>query len=130
MKKLLLVFIILAATTGSITAQDRIVARGAELGELYITGFWYGIYYGGPPVYDTLRTALYRLTENGKKLTIQYDADNFANEYNPPGSVMIPSYILADATPGTLYTKNTYSKKLLPAYISLGEFRLWEKLDF
>jgi hypothetical protein len=110
MKKILFFLILLTAASGYITAQDRMVARGAEPGELYISGFWYGIYWGGPPYYDTLRSVLYRLTENGKNLTIQYDADCFANEYNPPGSTMIPSYILADATPGTLYTKNTYDK--------------------
>jgi len=86
-------------------SQNRYIARGAEPGELYLSYFWYGIYYGGHPYYDTLRTAMFRLTEYGKELTIQYDADYFADYYTPIGSVMQPLLILADATPGVLYNK-------------------------
>jgi hypothetical protein len=98
MKRILL-FLSLLIVANSTYAQNRMIARGAEPGELYISGTWYGIYHEGTPFYDTLRLAVYRLTENGKKLTIQYDADYFAN----PEYVMQPFYINADATSGVLY---------------------------
>ncbi|MCL2247487.1 MAG: T9SS type A sorting domain-containing protein [Lentimicrobiaceae bacterium] len=84
-------------------AQDRMVARGAESGELYLSNTWYGIYdpFWGPPFYDTVRLALYRFTENGKKMTIQYSSNYFEN----PEYTMHPTYILADATPGVIYNK-------------------------
>jgi len=40
-----LFFILLLTVVGSfITAQNRYIARGAEPGELYISGGWYGTY--------------------------------------------------------------------------------------
>jgi len=99
----------LLATVGSIlSAQNRAQARGAEPGELYLNDPWYGIYDPdwGPGFYGTLRMAIYHLTENGKKLTIQYDADYFGN----PETTMIQGYILADATPGVLYARCYYLK--------------------
>jgi hypothetical protein len=105
MKRTFLLLTLLIIAT-AINAQNRIVARGATPGELYIQAPWYGTYNPGPPFYDTLRMAVYYLTENGKKLTIQYAADYFAN----PEYTMQPQYILADATPGVLYNKSTYSK--------------------
>jgi hypothetical protein len=101
-------------------AQDRDIVRGATPGELYLTGMWYGIYYGGPPVYSTLRTAVYHLTENGKKLTKQYDANYFAN----PEMEMQPSVILADATFGVVYNKSTYFKN------SYSHTSLWVSFDY
>ena len=85
----------------SLSFSQSIIDRGAEPGELYLATYWYGIYnsYMGPPYYDKLRTAVYRITENGKKLTVQYDADYFTTSQY----VMQPYYILADATPGVLY---------------------------
>ncbi|MCL2167827.1 MAG: T9SS type A sorting domain-containing protein, partial [Lentimicrobiaceae bacterium] len=61
---------------------------------------------------------------NGKKLTIQYDADYFADEYTPTNSVMQPHIILADATPGVVYSKNTYSKNTYP------HTSLWVSFDY
>ena len=94
MKQILLFFTVLIATFSISSAQNRTIARGAEPGELYLTGSWYGIYdpIWGQPRYDTLRTAIYRLTENGKKLTIQYYADDSAH----PELIMQPQFILAD----------------------------------
>jgi len=125
MKKTLLFITILIVTSHISFAQNRGIARGAEPGELYLTDLWYGIYGPvGPPFYDTVRAAIYRITENGKKLTIQYDADYFAEYYTPPGSVMMPGVILADATPGALYTRNTYSKN------NYTHTSLWVSFDY
>ncbi|MDR2927003.1 MAG: hypothetical protein LBV41_02190 [Cytophagaceae bacterium] len=120
--KHVLFFTMLCFATGSfLRAQNRMVARGAEQGELYATGLWYGIYSPiGPPFYDTLRTAVYHITEHGKKLTIQYNADM----YTEPGSVMQAQYILADATPGVVYNKHIYYKNDY-SYTSL-----WVSFDY
>jgi len=125
MKKLLLLLIILAALTGA-TAQTRGVARGADPGELYITTGWYGIYTPGwgPPFYDTMQLAIFRLTENGKNLTIQYDADAFAGEYTPPDSIILNGSILADATPGVVYIRRLYVKD------SYSHTSLWVSFDY
>ncbi|MCL2042194.1 MAG: T9SS type A sorting domain-containing protein [Bacteroidales bacterium] len=122
MKRILLILIILAAATGA-TAQNRYIARGAEPGELYISGGWYGTYdkVYGAPYYDTLRTAIFRLTENGKKLTIQYDDDALVG--NP--DEMSSGIILADATPGVVYCKNYYGKNDSYSYTSL-----WVSFDY
>jgi hypothetical protein len=106
MKKTLFLFAILIAVIPFSQAQNRGVTRGAAPGELYIAGPWYGIYspIWGPPYYDTLRTAVYRMTENGKKLTIQYDADYFTEDIYE----MRPEIILADATTGVLYNRQMY----------------------
>jgi len=112
MKKVITYIIFFLSAANFLIAQNRAISRGAELGELYLTGAWYGIYnpMWGPPFYDTVRTAVYHITENGKKLTIQYDADYFGN----PEEIMMPQYILADATPGVFYNKQTYSKNSNP----------------
>jgi len=121
MKKILLILIISVAATGA-TAQDRGVARGADPGELYVTSTWYMIYGpGGPPHYDSIQKALFRLTENGKKLTVQYATDYF---YTNPETTPIPFNILADATPGVLYMKGDLSKNSYP-YTSL-----WVSFDY
>ena len=120
MNKILLLIVALAAA-GSITAQNRAIARGAEPGELYITDAWYGVFNPYMPIYyDTLRMAIYRLTENGKKLTIQHDSDYFGN----PQNSMTWGYILADATPGTLYTRCSYSKN------NYTHTALWVSFDY
>jgi len=122
MKKIFLLLILLFTTVTLSFSQNRGIARGATPGELYLTGAWYGIYNPilGPPYYDTLRTAIYRLTENGKKLTKQYDADYFAN----PETIMQPNVILTDATPGVVYNKDNYSKN------SYAHTALWVSFDY
>jgi len=125
MKQILLFLTLFLATTTISHAQNRAIARGAEPGELYLTTFWYGIYGSwGPPYYNTLRTAVYHITENGKKVTIQYDVDYFADYYTTPSSVMQPQYILADATPGVLYAKRVYTKN----YYDYTQ--LWVSFDY
>ena len=105
---ILFIFALLAANS-DIFAQNRTVARGAEPGELYISNFWFGIFNPnwGPPFYDTARVALYRLTENGKKLTIQYETCYFTTN---PETNMNPDFILADATLGVVYNNFVYQK--------------------
>ena len=91
----------------SIFAQQRYITRGAVPGEFYFSNVWYANYGNwGPPYYDSIFLAIYHLTENGKKLTIQYNADLFSDFYTEPGSVMHPEYILADATSGILYNSD------------------------
>jgi hypothetical protein len=123
MKKTLLFLTFLLAIAHVSFSQSRQVARGAEPGEFYFTTTWYGIY-GSMGSYDTLRHAVYRLTENGKKLTIQYDYDWFADDFTEPGSVAQFHHILADATPGVLYGSRTYSKN------SYTHTQLWVSLDY
>ena len=124
MKRTLFFLAIFFLTINISFAQERTIARGAKAGELYLAHYWYGIYHGGPPFYDTLRTALYRVSENGKKLTVQYDADYFADTYTEPGSVMQPYYILADATSGVAYNVQHYSKN------NYAHTALWVSFDF
>jgi len=108
MKKILLSLTVLLFTCTISFSQSRIVARGAEPGELYLATGWYGIYnpIWGPMLCDTLKKAVYRLTENGKKLTKQYDVDWPSD----PENIMLPSDILADATSGVVYNTINYSK--------------------
>ena len=110
MKRTLFFLILLLVTNTISNAQNRIVARGAEPGELYLTCFWYGIFdpMWGPPYYDTLYSAVYRVTEHGKKLSIPYDFDLLSPYY--PQNEMLPERILADATPGVVYCTNYYYK--------------------
>jgi len=121
------IFVVMACLLSvAVNAQDRLVARGADAGELYFLSYWYGIYHGGPPFYDTLQAAIYRISENGKKISIQY---NFQPPlmYAPeePDSVMIPNYILADATPGVIYTKCIKFKNDGYTYM-----QLWVSFDY
>jgi len=105
-----------------VTAQSRFIARGAEPGEFYISCGWYGIYSpSGPGSYDTLRKAVFRISENGKKLSVQYDADYFQEITD---SVMYPYYILTDATPGVLYGNVPTTKN------SLEHTQLWVSFDY
>jgi hypothetical protein len=119
MKQLLFSLTIFFALTGTSLAQQRHIARGAEPGELYFAGAWYGT--GAPPFFDTLRTALYRLTEYGKKLTIQYNYDSFYADNDK----MSPGIILADATPGVLYNRQYYMKDDGYSYTAL-----WASFDY
>jgi len=116
-------FIPLLLLIGSISyAQNRNITSTATPCELYLTGSWYGVYDSnwGPPYYETLRSAIYRITENGKKLTKQYDADYFAN----PEITMQPNVILADATSGVVYNRDNYSKD------SYAHTALWVSFDY
>jgi len=125
MKKIILLLTLLFVITTLTFAQNRGIARGAEPGEFYLTNYWYGIFGpDAPPEYTELRKALFRITENGKKISIQYDADHFAEFYTDPGSVMQPRIILADATSGVVYNKDTYHKNGYP-YNSL-----WTSFDY
>ena len=118
MKKTLLLLTVLFALISVSFAQNRRIARGAEPGELYFAGAWYGT--GAPPFFDTLRTALYRLTEYGKKLTIQYNYDSFYADNDK----MSPCIILADVTPGVLYNRQYYMKDDGYSYTAL-----WASFD-
>jgi len=102
MKQLLLSLTFLLTITTISQAQDRYIARGAEPGELYITGYWYAIFdpVFGPPKYDTAHIAVFHITEYGKKLAIQYDFN--VAPYNPEYE-MLPGSVLADATSGAVY---------------------------
>ena len=124
MKRTLFFLILLFVTSNISSAQNRIVARGAEAGELYLSTFWYGIFTPelGPPYYDTLRSAVYRVTENGKKFSIQYDFNLLSPYY--PQYEMLPERILADATPGVIYNKNIYYNG--SNYIT----QLWVSFDY
>jgi len=126
MRNIIFFFSVLMFITNISFSQKRSIARGAEPGELYLTGAWYGIYdpIYGPPAYDTIRSAVYRITENGNKLTIQYDADYFGNPMNE----MLPNYILSDATPGVLYTVSHYFKNSYPhtaLWVSFDHGKNW-----
>jgi len=121
MRKLLIIVTVLLAIATSLPAQERVVARGAEPAEFYLINTWYGIYNPYYPIYyDTLQMAVFRLTENGKKLTIQYDADYFED----PSIIMTRGYILADATPGVLYAPCQYYKNSYP------HTSLWVSFDY
>jgi len=123
MKKPLLFLTILIVLNSISFSQSRYITRGAEPGEFYYTGDWYAIY-GPMGSYDTLRHAVYRFTENGKKLTIQYDYDWFADLFTEPGSIAQFHHILADATFGVLYGRRTYSKN------SFTHTQLWTSFDY
>ena len=103
-KKNTLVMIALLLSIAA-TAQDRSIARGAEPGELYMVDCWYALYMEGSgyPHYKDLQYALFRMTENGKKLTIQYDVSMV---YFDPETMVTPGGILVDATQGVVYMKN------------------------
>jgi len=71
-KKTIFFLALLVVTSNLLNAQSartRHIARGAEPGELYFMSWWYGIYATPFPsdIYDTLRLAVYRISENGKK---------------------------------------------------------------
>ena len=114
MKQILLSLTIFFALVSNSFAQNRGIARGAEPGELYMAGGWYEIFY------NTRRTAVYHITEYGKKLTIQYDYDSFY----AGNDKMSPRIILADATPGVLYNRQYYPKNDGYTYTAL-----WASFD-
>jgi len=120
MKKILLFLTILSTLSSFSFSQNRELARGTESGELYLAYGWYGIFHPIYPGYDTLRTAVYRITENGKKITIQYDADFFADLT----TIAMPGIIFADATPGAIYIKNYFTKD------SYFHTSLWLSFDY
>ena len=105
----------------SIFAQNRSVARGATPGELYLADFWYDVFYA--PFGDTLQAAIYHITENGKKLTIQYNQDVYADQYTESCSVNRPASILADATSGVIYNVTS-------CYKNDWQTQLWVSFDY
>jgi len=107
MKQILLFLSILILAINISFAQGRFEARGAEPGELYMYRHWYALYNIHPiygPYIDTSHVSVLRLTENGKKLTVQYSID-IENCENLSKDTVIPAFILADATPGVIYTE-------------------------
>jgi len=119
MKKILILLIFFVFAFSISNAQKRNITRGASNGEMYITNLWYGI--GGPIFYDTLQFAIYRLTEYGKKLTIQYNGDYFYGH----GFVVRPGCINADATIGVLYNECFITIQNIPYYT-----QLWVSFDY
>ena len=108
MRKLLPLLFVLFLINNVSFSQNRGVTRGAEPGELYISSHWYFLY--SQSGFDSCAySALFRLTENGKKLTVQSSVD-MINEYNPPTTIGSFNCILADAAPGVVYTRNYYGK--------------------
>jgi len=131
MKKLLLILMALTVATISVNAQDRNITRGAVSGELYLSGYWYGIYNPswGPPVFDTLLKALYHITDHGKKAILSYSADIFIQDEDYPyfdSTVTVPATIIADATPGVLYNKDSRYSSVLSAWLQA----LWVSFDY
>jgi hypothetical protein len=117
MKKVLILLTIFLSISFSSFAQKRTITRGATPGELYVAAMWYWI---NPPFMDTMYRAVYRCTEYGKKLTIQYAVDDF----NTPVSEIRLAYIYADATSCVLYNSN-------PAYVG-GSYvtQLYASFDY
>jgi hypothetical protein len=86
MRKVLMIGIVLMSVATFANAQSRGITRGSVSGELYMSGYWYGIYNPdwGPPVFDTLLKALYHITDYGKKVTLPYVADVFIQDEDYP----------------------------------------------
>lgn len=120
MKRILLLLSLLFLSAAALTGQNRNFTRGADPGELYLAGVWYGLYsVYGPPYYDEARSVILRFTENGKTLSMQYETDYFAN-----GEMIKPDILIADATPGVLYNKDV-------RYTVDDAFhRLWVSFDY
>ena len=130
MKKLFLLMVLIAAS-GFVNAQERGIARGAVTGELYMSGCWYGIYNQdwGPPVFDTLVKAFYHITDHGKKITFPYCADAFAHDDQYPyydTTITVPWVVIADATPGVLYNRDSHRSHDLTEWIQ----SLWVSFDY
>jgi len=96
-------------------AQDfewRMIAKGADTSELYITAYWYD----NPLSFDDKWGGIFHSTDNGKTLSVQYKS-------LMGDSVMHARYIYGDSTPGTVYKKywisrdygQTWNLKLNPA---------------
>ena len=120
MKKTLLFLTLLFAANTISFAQTREIARGATPGELYLSDYWYTVliynFYA-----DTVQKAIFHITENGKKLTIQYHADVW-NE--PLDSLLFEmNYIVADATPGVLYNVRRHNS--LTLWVSFDYGKNW-----
>ena len=123
MRKCLLFSVMALLLSGATNAQDRYTARGADPGELYIANSWYALYdWGGHPHYKDVQKAIFRLTENGKKLTIQYDASYFYSDYQ---TTMVPDYILADATQGVVYSCHKQAYDYTSLWISFDYGKNW-----
>ena len=123
MKRFLFLLTILTATGNILNAQDRYIARGADFGELYMANSWYALYdLGGHPHYKDIQKAIFRVTENGKKLTIQCDASYFYSDYQ---TMVVPDYILADATQGVIYSCHKQAYDYTSLWVSFDYGKNW-----
>ena len=130
-QKLLFLIILIILGFVFVNARQRGITRGAETGELYMSGYWYGIYSPGwgPPVFDTLIKAFYHITDYGKKLTLPYCADAFAHEIDYPyydTTITIPWVVMADATSGVLYNRDGHRSYDLSVLMQ----GLWVSFDY
>ena len=124
MKQILFFLSIIIFALNISFSQNRGVTRGAEPAELYLINHWYSLYYVHYGWGDSCRhSSVCRVTENGKKLTIQSSVD-IINDYNPPTTIGSFDCILADLTPGVVYTRNYYGKS---SYIYTS---LWVSFDY
>ena len=125
MKKLIFLTIIFIISTSLVYSQkpdgeDRWIARGQESGELYFTPYdWYDYDF-----YPYAKTAIFRIIENGKKLTVQCSEINTYSYQNPYDSIMWPSGLFTDAKPGVLYNRQNYYKDYS------GFISLWVSFDY
>ena len=125
MKNILIFLSILIFANAISFSQNRGVIRGAEPAELYLSTHGHSIYYVQYGYGDSCRyKSVCRVTENGKKLAIQYNIDIIAEQYNPPDSIMYPYAILADATSGVIYAKTYYVKS------GYSHTSLWVSFDY
>jgi hypothetical protein len=96
MKSFVFFIIIIVSTTIHSFSQTRNLSRGAMPGEFYFSSVWYANLNFWGEVIEAKR-GFFRITENGRKLTINYN-DDFSY------ALWFPRYILADVTPGIIYT--------------------------
>ena len=102
------ILVIMAMLLGiAANAQQRYIARGAVEGELYYSVDW--LQYHSPAGIDSMFKAIFHITENGKKMDLNYSV-----KYQPPDALtgdalpMQPDYVIADATPGVVYNTDWY----------------------
>jgi len=81
------------------------ITRGAQPGELYISGDWY------LENNSILHYAILRSTDNGENISLQYE-----NIETPPPGEMKVGKVLGDATPGAIY--------------NYGSNELWVSFDY
>jgi len=125
MKQILLILSVLVLVNNVSFTQNRSITYTANIGELNMHTHWHTIYYQLDPIFDSCHYhAVCRLTENGKKLAIQYNIDIIAEQYHSPDSIMYPYAILADATSGVIYAKTHYVKS------GYSHSSLWVSFDY
>ena len=131
MKRGLFFIIALIAASGLLNAQQRSIARGAEIGELYTQNVWYGIYNSvwGPAVLDTMLRAIIHLTDHGKSAKITYAEDPSVHKIETPyydTTKIVPWIIVADATPGVIYNKGSRYSYTLGYWVQ----SFWVSFDY